>query len=365
MRILEKYVLKSYVASFFFCISLLIVLGVIGDIMSFLQEIFENNIPLASILSFYCHLAPFAFVNMVPFACLLSAVYVFNSLSKNHEVTAVVASGLSLWKLLRPILFVTFLLCLATFIINDKVVPSTMEKANRIRQEELEQGRDETSSDIKDLAIYGKGDQIIFAKSFTPSTEVLKNLIIHRQDRNHLITEKISARLAKWQDDGVWAGWTGEDVIVFKVDSNGNFTGDPRIYKKKQISIKENPQDFTDTQWDPRFMSFRQLKKYLKIFSVGSPSTVRRLLVDLNYKLAFPFTALITVLVGVPFSIETGRASALIGMARGIMIAMLYLPAMAISLALGKGGVLPPVVAAWLSNVVFALVGIYFVNRKS
>ncbi|MFH1553197.1 MAG: LptF/LptG family permease [Candidatus Omnitrophota bacterium] len=362
MRILEKYVLKSYVASLFFCIILLIVLGVIGDVLSFLQEIFENNIPLVSILSFYLYLAPFAFVNMVPFACLLSAVYVFNSLSKNHEVTAVVASGLSLWELLRPVLFVTFVLCLATFIINDRVVPSTMEKANRIRQEELEQGNDETSSDIEDLAIYGKGDQIIFAKSFTPSTKVLKSLIIHRQDENHVITEKISARLVRWEDDGFW---TGEDVIIFKVDSNGNFTGDPLIYKKKQIFIKETPEDFTNNQWDPRFMSFRQLRKYLNIFSVGSPSTVRRLLVDLNYKLSFPFTALITVLVGVPFSIETGRASALIGMARGIMIAMLYLPVMAISLALGKGGALPPVVAAWLSNVVFALVGIYFVNKKS
>ena len=138
MKILEKYILKSFVSSFLFCITLLIVLGIIGDILGFLDDIFKHDIPLGSIMAFYFYLAPFAFVNMLPFACLLSAVYVFNTLSKNHEVTAVVASGLSLWELLRPVLLVTFLFCLVAFIVNDRVVPSTMEKSNRIKKEELQ-----------------------------------------------------------------------------------------------------------------------------------------------------------------------------------------------------------------------------------
>jgi lipopolysaccharide export system permease protein len=363
MRILEKYVLKSFVGAFFFCIILLIVLGIIGDILGFLDDIFKHNIPLASILSFYFYLAPFAFVNMVPFACLLSAVYVFNSLSKNHEVTAVIASGVSLWKLLRPVLLVTFLICLVAFIVNDRFVPSFMGKASRVRQEELEQDGSRKDSATKDLAMYGKGDQIIYAKSFDPAAKVLHNVIIHRQGKGYVIAEKISVRIIRWQ--GGDKSWMGEDVIIFKVDSRGNFTGDPEMYKNKKIFIGETPQDFARNQWDPRYMSYGQLKKYLKIFKVGSPATVRRLLVDLNYKLSLPFTALITVLVGVPFSIETGRASALMGMARGIMVAILYLPVMAISLALGKGGVLPPAISAWLSNILFALVGIYYVNRKS
>ncbi|MEA3489788.1 MAG: LptF/LptG family permease [Candidatus Omnitrophota bacterium] len=362
MRILEKYVLGNFVAALFFCITLLMVLGIIGDILGFLDDIFRNNIPLQSILSFYLYLAPFAFVNMLPFACLLSAVYVFNSLSKNHEVTAVVASGLSLWKLLRPVLLVTFVLCLFAFIINDRIVPSTMEKANRIRKEELEFGEGKKRFEIKDLAVYGKGDRIIYAKSYVPSTKTLNNVIIHKQDRQHNVIEKVNARSVKWQDDG---SWMGRDVIVFKADPAGDFTGNPEIYRRKRIFIMETPDDFLNNQWDPRFMSFGQLSRYLRVFHVGSPATIRRLRVDLNYKLAFPFTALITVLIGVPFSIETGRASALIGMVKGITVAIFYLPVMAISLALGKGGLLPPVAAAWFSNVTFAIAGIYFVNRKS
>lgn len=363
MRILEKYVFKSFIISFIFCTVLLIVIGIVGDILGFLDDIFKNNIPLGSILLFYFYLAPFAFVNMVPFSGLLSAVYVFNSLSKNHEVTAVIASGLSLWKLLRPVLLIAFVLSLITFIVNDKFVPGTMQKANSIKQNDLEQDKNKKGSEVKDIAIYGKGDQIIFATSFSSSEKVLKNVTIHKQNEDHKIVEKISANTLKWEEKG---GWVGFDVIIFKVGPDGKFLGDPEVYKSKDIFIEEIPRDFLINQWDPRFMSYEQLKKHIEIFKMGSPSAANRLRVDLNHKLAFPFTIMITILVGVPFSIETGRsANALVGMAKGITMATLYLPVMAISLALGKAGALTPVCAAWFSNILFAAFGIYMVNLKS
>ena len=105
--------------------------------------------------------------------------------------------------------------------------------------------------------------------------------------------------------------------------------------------------------------------RYINILAASSPASVRRLAVDLNYKLAFPFTAMVTVMVGIPFSIATGRVNALLGMARGISIAMLYLPVMAVCLALGKSGVLPPVLSVWLGSILFAGLGAYFVNKRS
>ncbi|MFH1877412.1 MAG: LptF/LptG family permease [Candidatus Omnitrophota bacterium] len=362
MRILEKYILKDFISSFLFCVVLLMVLGVIGDVLGFMDDIFKNNIPLSSILAFYAYLAPFAFVNMVPFAALLSAAYVFNSLSKNHEITAVIASGLSLWKLLRPVLLVMLLVCIAVFIVNDRVVPSTMRKAEQIRSEDLESGNKGREKVITNLAVYGKGGQIIFAKSYLPEQSTLTDVIIHKQDENHRVMKKINARQVKYQGDGVWQG---SDVIMFGLDEKGDFTGDPEIYKTKDLEIRETPSELSKSQWDPKFMSYKQLKKYLSVFNVESPVAIRRLLVDLNYKLAFPFTALITVIICVPFSIETGRANALVGMVRGITIGMLYVPVMAVSLALGKAGVFPPIAAAWLSNALFAILGVYYIYKKS
>lgn len=361
MKILEKYVVEDYIGAFFFCIALLIVLGVIGDILGFLDDIFKNNIPLKSILAFYLYLAPFAFVNMVPFACLLSAVYVFNNLSRSQEVTAVITSGLSLWELLKPVILVTVIFCLATFIVNDRVVPSTMEKANNIRRNELEARSAKEGPLVRNIAIYGSDNQMIFAKSYAPRTKTLNNVIIHKQGKDRVVREKISVRLVKWTS----RGWEGEDILIFKVAPNGDFIGDPEAHKKMPITMGEKPNDFIVNQWDPRFMSYGQLREYIKAFQGTAPLTVRRLKVDLYYKFAFPFTALVMVIVGVPFSIETGRSNALIGMAKGITIAMAYLPVMAFSLALGKGGTLPPALSVWLAQGIFLIFGAYFINKKS
>jgi lipopolysaccharide export system permease protein len=361
MRIIEKYVLKSYLSALVFCVLLLIILGVIGDVLGFIDDIFKNDIPLSSILSFYFYLAPFAFVNMLPFAAILSASYVFNSLSKSHEVTAVIASGLSLWEMLRPVAVATFVLCVATFIINDRIVPPTMQKANIVKHRELESGGDRDRTGHENIALYGKGEQIIFARSFSPETDTLRNVIIHKQGAGHIIKEKISARLVKYGN----GRWMGQDVMTFKVDPGGGFKGDPEVNKRQIIDIREKPEDFIINQWDPRMMSYSRLKQYMRLFRRASPDTIRRFRVDLHYKLAFPFTALIMILICVPFSIETGRANALVGMVRGVSISILYVPVMAVSLALGKGGYMPPVVSAWLTNAVFLALGIYFIYRKS
>lgn len=343
-----------------FCIVLLMVVTVVGDVMSFLEDIFEKNIPAQAIVSFYFNLAPFAFVNMVPFAALLAGVYVFNTLSRTHELTAVIASGMSLWRLIRPILFFTAILCVVTFIVNDRIVPETMRKANTIKEQEIKLSSEGDS--IEDLTFYGKGGMIIYAKLYHLGEKEFDDVIIHRQDENNVVIEKINARKIYWDD----SQWIGKDVIVFRRDAMEGFDSDPEIYKEKPISIQEGPQEFSHTQWNINFMSYAQLKRHLQVFKGASVDrAVRRLRVDLNYKIAFPFIAFITVLVGIPFSVETGRASALVGMAKGILIAILYLPVLAISLALGKAGVLPPVMSAWLSNVIFAVIGIVQIRRKS
>jgi len=361
MKILEKYVCKTYVSAFLGCVVLLMVLGVIGDILGFLDDIFRNNIPLMSILKFYLFFTPFAFVNMMPFACLLSTVFVFNNLSKNNEMTAIITSGLSIWNILKPVVTVTFILCLCTFIVNEILVPRTMAKASIIRQEELETSEDKKKI-VENIAVYGKDDFLIFARGYDPARKKLENIIIHHQNKERDITEKIVAERAVWDKNGFW---TGQNVMVFRRTEDGDFSMDPEVHKTMRLTISEKPSDFLNTQWDPRLMSFKQLKKYVDVLGATSPLAVRRLSVDLNYKFSFPFTAMVTVLVGIPFCITTSRSNVLIGMAKGIAAGMMYLPVTALVLALGKGGSLSPFAAAWLSNVVFISLGVYFINKRS
>jgi len=237
-----------------------------------------------------------------------------------------------------------------------------MEKAGQIRREKLESSGNSGQKVVENLSIYGEGDQIIFAKAYYPEQKQLEDVIIHKRNSDQVVTRKVNVGLARWQDSGFWLG---TDVIVFDAGPRGDFTVEPEIYKSRKLGIKETPEDLINTQWDPKMMSYHQLKRYISVISVGRSASFRRLLVDLNYKLAFPFTAMVTVLVGIPFSIATGRVNALMGMARGISIAVLYIPIMAVSLALGKSGTFPPVVSAWLGIILFSFLGIHFINKRS
>lgn len=359
MRLLERYALKSFIASFVFCTIMLIVVVVVGDVISILEDIFRRSIPLSDIFAFYLNLAPFAFVNMVPFSALLAGVYVFNSMSKTHELTAVISSGISLWRLVRPILVFTGLLCIVVFIVNDRLVPDTMLRANRIKEERIRSTNGERV--IKDVAFWGEGGLILFAREYDVNELRFSDVTLHLHDRDNVLMEKISAAEVQWEEEE----WIAKSVISFSRDEDGLFGTDPDVRARKPVGISESPHEIERAQWDVQYMSFESLKEHIDRFRRTSPRAVRRFTVDLHHKLAFPFVALITLLVGIPFSVETGRTSALIGMAKGIFFAMLYLPVMALSLALGKAGVIPPVLSAWLGHIVFGMVGVVYINRKS
>jgi len=363
MVIIDRYIFKNFITSFLFCVFILWVLYIVGDIFGFLDEILRERIPATSLIAFYWYLTPFILTQMIPVSSLIACVFVLGNLNKHNEITALRASGISVWKMLRPMLITAFVVSLFVFVLNDRLLPPAMRLANRIRYEKLDVGKRGKAQSIKvnNVALYGEGNRIIFAREFDIKNNILKDVIIHRHDRKNDLILKISVQEMYWADG---QKWRGRGVIQCKMNNRGEFIGEPKISSEEiDIPVFETPTDFVNNQWKPEFMSFTQLKKYIRIFATGGERTYRRLLVDLNYKLAFPFTCMVTILISAPFALSTKRGGALLGMAKGIVIALLYIPLMAVGLALGKGGVLPPSLGAWFSNILFGGLGIYLLNK--
>ncbi|KJJ85123.1 putative permease YjgP/YjgQ [Candidatus Omnitrophus magneticus] len=363
MKILERYMCKSYAVTFLCCILLLMVLGIIGDILGFLDDIFNKGIPLNTILLFYLYFTPFAFVNMVPFAALLSAIFVFNNMSKHHEISAIITSGISLWNVMKPVLMVTIMFCLGTFLVNEYFVPVSTERAAYIRQYKLEAGDIGKKHIVPNLSVYGKGNIIIYAKEYYPDEKKMVDIIIQKLSEDKHVLSKINAGSALW--DKASENWIGKNVIISDPNKTGKEALDSEYYDAKVLPILEHPSSFLNTQWDPRLMGYKQVRDYIKLMNYDNPAIERRLMVEFNYKFAFPFTALIVVFTGIPLSIATGRTNALIGMAKGMSVVMLYLPISAFFLALGKKGVIEPFISAHLANVIFISWGIWLVNKRS
>ncbi len=363
MKIIDKYMVKGFLGPLVWCLFTFTIMAIIIDIFSFIDDIVKFKIPVTSIIAFYVYYTPTIFLQVAPMAVLLSSIFVLSNLNKHNEITAMKSSGVSLWRIMAPLLIIGLLISMAIFIINEKVIPTSSKVASAIRRDELEKEKrpDRQTKVIQNIAIYGAGNRIIFARNYDTEKMTLGDIIIHEHDKAENLVSKITAQ------SGVWTGhgWRFYKVIIWNIDNAGKILGEPQFFKQKMIVLKERPKDFANREWRADYMSYKELKKYINNFRGVSIKIVRGLLVDLYYKVSFSLISLIILLIGAPFALITTRGGVLIGIGMSIAIGLLYYAFIAISLAFGKAGLLPPIVAAWLGNAVFGVLGIYLINKRS
>lgn len=363
MKIVDRYMAWSFATSFVWCLVTFLMMAVIIDIFSFIDNIVKYKIPGLSILAFYIYYSPTILIQVTPMAALLSTIYVLSNLNKNSEITAMKACGIGLWRILRPILVLGFMISVVTYIVNDRVIPTSSKISAYIRKNELEKEKHKNAQTkiITNVAIYGSGNRIVFARSYDTERKMLEDIIIHKHDAHENLISKITAQ------NGVWTGkeWKFTKVIAYRINNAGEFLGEPQFSEEKVIPIKEKPSDFANKEWNSEFLSYRDLRHYIRNFAGAGSRLIRGLLVDLYYKISFPFISFIIIIVGAPFALITTRGGVLIGIGMSITIGLLYYAFIAISLAFGKAGVLPPILAAWLGNIVFCILGIHLMNKRA
>jgi len=363
MKIIDRYMVKGFLGPFVWCLFLFTIMAIIIDIFSFIEDIVKFKIPATSIIAFYVYYCPTIFLQVTPMAVLLSTIYVLSNLNKNNEITAMKSSGISLWRILAPILIIGFLISMAIFIVNDRIIPVSSRISTVIRRDELEKEKRKGAGTkiVKNVAIYSAGNRILFARSYDTEKKVLQDVIIHRHDTSENLISKITAQSGAWTGEG----WKFYKVIMWRIDNSGKILGAPIFFDEKEIALKEKPSDFANRESRSEYMSYKELKAYIENFKGAGTKFVKGLLVDLYYKVSFSLISLIIILIGAPFALITTRGGVLIGIGMSVAIGLLYYAVIAISLAFGKAGTIPPIVSAWLGNILFTILGIYLINKRA
>lgn len=363
MRILDKYMARGFIGPFIWCMLLFTIMAVIIDIFSFIDDIVKYKIPAESLIAFYVYYCPTIIVQVMPMAVLLSTIFILSDLNKHNEIIAMKSGGVSLWRTLAPILVLGLLISAVTFIINDKIIPTSSKVSNKIRRDELEARKAdyEKVKNIQNVAIYGSENRIIFARNYDVEKATLNELIIHKHDAKQNLVSKTTAEKAVWTGEE----WKLYKAIVYRIDNSGHILGQPQFFAETNISLSEKPRDFATSEWRAEYMSYRELRDYIKKFRGAGRRFTRTLQVELNYKISFSFISLIIIVVGAPFALISTRGGVLIGIGTSVAIGLLYYASIAVFLAFGKGGMLPPLIAAWLGNVLFAWIGIRNVNKRA
>lgn len=366
MRILDRHILKSMWSTFIGCILLFVFLYVIIDLFSNLDDILRQKVAFAVMARYYLTFLPVIFVQIAPFACLIATVYCLGNFNRDNELIAMRSAGISIMRIALPMIVFGLLVSMAVFWVNEKFVYQAQDKMKEVKaQFDTKKAKEKIAADstLKNLSIYGMGNRLFFIVKFSPLDNTMEGITILEQDKKQNLTSKIIASRGTW--DG--ALWRFYDVQTFNLDDKGKIIGEPRYSDEEIMDIPESPQDFINQRKVPEAMNIPQLQTYIwKLSQSGAKSIVRSLKVDLFIRYSFPLTSLVIIFLGIPFSMKIRKkVVGLSSIGISVMACFFYYVMNAVAIALGKSGVLPPMLAAWLANLSFFSYSLYLILQLS
>jgi LPS export ABC transporter permease LptG/LPS export ABC transporter permease LptF len=360
--LIDRYVLRSYLKLLLISGLSIYIIFLVVDFREMIDDVIRYQIPGRVILRFFKFRTPWVINQILPVACLVATLLAFGLLARFNEITAMKAGGLSLYRVSLPVVASTILLSILSFGVQGYVMPFSNQRASQIRDQI--RGRPARSySQPQRRWVLGKDRLFYNYRTYTSPPArflslagggVFQGFSVYRLDpETFAIRERIFAR------EAVWTGgtWTLRDGWERKFDSQGTMASFDS-FQEKQYSLKEAPANFLGEVKTPDQMTYWQLRRFIEDLKRRGYS-VQELSVDLYEKVAIPFISLVMVILGLPFAFRSGKKGSLYGIGLSIGLVVVYYATFAVMSALGEIGFLPPFLAAWAPNILFAGAGTY------
>ncbi|MBI5873031.1 MAG: LptF/LptG family permease [Candidatus Omnitrophica bacterium] len=362
MLILDRYLLRNFLKSFFACLIGFIFLYIIIDVFSTLQDLIKNHPPILKVIELYIYFIPTILTQTSPVAALLATLITLGNLNQNNEIIAMRATGLGIYQIIRPIILFGFVLSLGIFLLSEIVIPYSQNMTRLIKERYIEKKIENKSEQpIENVAVYGFNNRLFFINKLYPKSNTIEGLTILEHNEQQNVKSKIYAEKAVWRNNR----WVLYQCFIYHLGDDRKIKGEPLYFNDTTFKIEETPQDFLIHNIPVENMNIKELAGHIaKLAPSKTLATIRKLEVDLYQKTSFPFTSLVIILIGIPSSIVIKRraiAFSSIGLCLGI--SFLFYTLFAVSIALGKGGALPPIFAAWISHIFFTAAALYFIAK--
>jgi LPS export ABC transporter permease LptG/LPS export ABC transporter permease LptF len=364
-RIIDGYVLREFVGMFLLVLSSFVMLMIIFTFFELVGDILRNHIALIIVGEYLINLTPSMIYQIAPLAVLISALVTFGVLNRNSEIVAMKATGISLYRLVIPVVSIAVVLAMSLFAFDQYYLP----QANR-RQEALRsviKGRPpQTFLHPEQKWIFGQRPEpnepgvIYYYEFFDADSNEFANISVFEFNPNTFeLTRRIFARRAAW--DPMVSNWRFENGWLRDIQG-ANVTNYRSFPHATFPEIHAGPDYFKKEALQSQEMNFGQLDRYIRDLRQSGFDTMR-LRVALWHKLAYPLVAVVMAMLAIPFALSMGRRGSLTGIAVAITVALAYWVVDGLFGAMGSVNYLPAALAAWSSDFLFALIGGYLLLR--
>jgi lipopolysaccharide export system permease protein len=357
--LLDDMVLRDFALYLGMIMGAFVTLLLIFTLFELVGDILRNHIPTIVVGQYLLNVTPFFIYKLAPLSMLLAVLITFGLMTRSNEITAMKATGISVYRTIVPVLVAALIIAVALFFFDQFYLPHANKRQDALHN--LIKGRPAQTYLLPDRKwIKGKESTIYYYRLFDPDRNEFGSLSAFKYDpATFQLTERMYATRAHWADSmRKWVceqGWDRrlrgaaiEDFRKFDVATFPSLNEPPSYFKKE---VKQDME-----------MNYEELKKYIHDLEQSGFDVVP-LRVQLQKKFAYPLVTFVMAVLAIPFAFSAGRRGALTGVAIAVGIAVLYLTVSGLSESMGNVNQLPPGLAAWAPDLFFGLIGGYMILK--
>jgi lipopolysaccharide export system permease protein len=351
-RILCRYLAEEFLRILALCLVSFIVVYLIADFSDRIDDFLKHQAPVGAIVRYFLVKIPLILNEVLPIAVLAAMLLGLGGLSRHNELTAMRACGVSSAQIVLPLLAICLTLSATAFAWNETVVPYFASRAHYINTVEIK--RRQMPGVLGDQQVWAHGQDTFYnIDSFDSHSQSLLGITIYPIDPEFHLKGLLEIPKASWNGQQ----WT------FREGVEQRFGGDGEIEIVKlsagTLDLREKPEDLMAARRDAEEFSYRELRSLTQNLRKKGLDTTEYV-VDLHLKLAVPFICTVMGLISIPIGLRSLRSSSLASnIGTGLLIGASYWFVLALAVSLGHSGALPPLVAAWTGNTIFAAIGVF------
>lgn len=347
MTIVDKYLTRETLKSLAIVLAIVVGLYIIVEFFNKADNFMEAGLSIARLLRYLQLKLPQITVQIMPVAMLLAVLIALGLMNKNNEIIALKCAGVSAYYLLRSVLAIAVVMSLVIFFLSEIVVPITVSRANKIWLMEV---KNKPAVTPRQSDIWIKGHRsIYFIQYFNPKNQSISGVVLNFFDNNFKLTTRVDASRGLYEQ-GKWVFYdTMEQVLDRESEAY-----QVRFHTRQTVDVDFLPEDLIRVFKRSEEMNVAELYQYIReVEQEGYNATALR--VDFQARFAYPVFSIIVCIIGLGTAVKRkSREGPSVSIIFGAGVVFLYWVLHSFCLSLGYGGLLPPIISAWISNIIFS-----------
>lgn len=351
---IDIYIIKKFLGTFFYAIALLSIIIVIFDISEKVDDFIEREAPVSEIIfSYYANFLPF-FINLFsPLFTFIAVIFFTSKLARNTEIIAILSNGISFWRFLRPYMISAVIIAFLSFYLTNFLIPKTNVN---LRDFEIKYLKSNQRLKDQNIHMQVRPGMFYYVENYNNLTNVGRKFSIENF-KDGVLDYKLIADKIVW--DSLSNRWKIVNYYIRTIDGKNE-----TITKGKEIDtcLSLVPKDFTIDVDDIKTMDYFQLRNFFDKEKLRGAENIKFYEVEKYKRVSFPFATIILTIIGVSLSSRKTRGGVGMHLGLGIAISFAFILFMQISTVFATAGSLSPLIAVWIPNILFFILGLFLLK---